>query len=272
MGHALADLYHNYDLPFFFASMITDSNSVAMDRRFEYGFGGYPTAFYDAGYYAGLGAPPEGASFYDTTIARIGARDIAELDLEIDITWLGNAQLEIHVYTQLLEFVSDPPASPETPTGDIKGGPNFDYEFTTSSTDPEGDDILYRFNWDSGDTSAWIGPYPSGEVVTASHQWSIPGTYDIEVQARDTLGNIGDWSENEHTITIMDYLAGDANNDEIINIKDISFLIKFKYKGGPAPDPYEAGDADGNIIVNIKDITYLIKYKYKDGPKPVYPE
>jgi hypothetical protein len=67
-----------------------------------------------------------------------------------------------------------------------------------------------------------------------------------------------------------EYICGDVNKDEVINIKDITYLIKYKYKGGSSPDPIECiGDVNNDDAVNIKDITDLIKYKYKGGDPPV---
>ncbi|MEW5924283.1 MAG: FG-GAP-like repeat-containing protein [Candidatus Zixiibacteriota bacterium] len=63
-------------------------------------------------------------------------------------------------------------------------------------------------------------------------------------------------------------IKGDANADGAINILDIVFLIKYLYKGGPAPDPY-AGDVDSNGAINLLDITYLINYLYRGGPPPI---
>jgi PKD repeat protein len=64
-------------------------------------------------------------------------------------------------------------------------------------------------------------------------------------------------------------ICGDVNEDEAVNIKDITNLIKYKYKGGPAPQPNEClGDVNNDDVINIKDITYLIKYKYKGGSLP----
>jgi len=60
---------------------------------------------------------------------------------------------------------------------------------------------------------------------------------------------------------------GDANFDELVNILDVTFLINYLYKSGPAPELY-CGDADANGMLNILDVTYLINYLYKDGPPP----
>ena len=66
-----------------------------------------------------------------------------------------------------------------------------------------------------------------------------------------------------------DFICGDVNGDLVVNILDITYLISYLYKGGPAPDPIESGDADGNDVINILDITYLISYLYKGGPAPI---
>ena len=52
---------------------------------------------------------------------------------------------------------------------------------------------------------------------------------------------------------------------------DIVFLINYKYKSGPAPDPLESADVNHDLDINILDIVYLINYKYKGGPEPDCP-
>ncbi len=64
------------------------------------------------------------------------------------------------------------------------------------------------------------------------------------------------------------YVNGDADRNGIVNVLDVIFLIDYKFKGGPAPDPLSAGDADCDDNVNIIDMIYLIDYKFKGGPEP----
>ncbi len=76
--------------------------------------------------------------------------------------------------------------------------------------------------------------------------------------------------EREYSFNIvLNYLCGDANNDEAVNILDVVYIINSIYKSGPPPNPLEAADVDGISPVNILDIVYLINYKYKDGPEPI---
>jgi hypothetical protein len=67
---------------------------------------------------------------------------------------------------------------------------------------------------------------------------------------------------------LCQYTCGDASNDGNVNILDVTFLISFLYKGGPAPESMWASDPNGDGSVNILDITYLISYLYKSGPAP----
>ncbi len=64
------------------------------------------------------------------------------------------------------------------------------------------------------------------------------------------------------------YVCGDANGDTDVNILDIVFLVNYKFKGGPAPDPLEVANVNHDADVNILDIVYLINYKFKSGPEP----
>jgi len=76
------------------------------------------------------------------------------------------------------------------------------------------------------------------------------------------------------TDTISDvcgYLCGDADGSGWINILDVSYLISYLYKGGPASNPPAASDADGNGAINILDVSRLINYLYKGGAAPICP-
>jgi len=84
--------------------------------------------------------------------------------------------------------------------------------------------------------------------------------------------SFGEYDEYEYNSMIPTlFTCGDANSDEFVNILDVVYLINFKYKGGPAPDPLVSADVNNDEQVNILDIVYLINYKYKDGPEPDCP-
>ncbi|MCX6666051.1 MAG: PQQ-binding-like beta-propeller repeat protein [Euryarchaeota archaeon] len=93
------------------------------------------------------------------------------------------------------------PETPAKPNGPTEGLVGETYTFTAVTIDPDGDQIHYMFSWGDGTYSSWFGPYDSGAVLSASHQWSIPGKYDITVKAKDIYGDESGWSPI-HTVTI----------------------------------------------------------------------
>jgi len=66
-----------------------------------------------------------------------------------------------------------------------------------------------------------------------------------------------------------DVLCGDANNDSLVNVGDVIYLINYVFKGAPAPDPLCQGDANGDGEVNTGDPVYLITYIFNGGKPPV---
>ena len=63
--------------------------------------------------------------------------------------------------------------------------------------------------------------------------------------------------------------AGDCNNDGIIDVGDVVYLINYLFKAGPEPITGKwVGDCNANGIVNAGDVVYLINYLFKSGPAP----
>ncbi|MBU1941766.1 MAG: PKD domain-containing protein, partial [Candidatus Thermoplasmatota archaeon] len=83
---------------------------------------------------------------------------------------------------------------PDPPEGPLTGINNTNYEFQSSTNDPDTDHLFYLFDWGDGIFSDWLGPYSSGELASANHNWTYPGIYDIQVKAKDAFGLETDWS------------------------------------------------------------------------------
>jgi hypothetical protein len=98
---------------------------------------------------------------------------------------------------------SNPPYKPSKPGGPNLGIWHVQYSYTSSTTDPDGDQIYYLFDWGDGSNSGWLGPFSSGAVVIGSHTWTVLGTYEVKVKARDTWGAGSTWSDSL-TVTITD--------------------------------------------------------------------
>lgn len=123
---------------------------------------------------------------------------VAELDIvvgepdEITITVTAHNYLP---YTSQVMVGSSFPPDPPALQGPTNGRPNKEYSFTAQTTDPEGSQILYLFNWGDGTTSDWIGPVNSGESVTTTHAFPEVGDYEVKVRAKDIDEATGYWSE-----------------------------------------------------------------------------
>ncbi len=78
---------------------------------------------------------------------------------------------------------------PDTPTitGVSEGFVNLSYTYTANSSDPDGHDIRYYFDWGDGTFTDWTQPaVSSGTAVSVEHRWSAPGSYGVTVKAVDS--------------------------------------------------------------------------------------
>lgn len=308
---ALKELYAEQQLDFFYVTYVCDINSVGYSYCVNhYNLYGYPTLWWDGGYKVDLGAGsvPVTKSMYNTSINQCLVRTVEDVEVTLEVSWLGGTNMEIdctvtnnegstyggiirvficekvssmgwydsggQLYTMpFLDFAFDetlsipsggswtdsttwdgtshgyssitkdntiviaavyndewhqgysyPPSGnpfsayyvdecvavdlgagtkPDKPTitGPATGIVGFTYNYTVSTTDPDGDDLFYNVDWDDATTSGWIGPFPSGDDAIIQNIWENPGTYNVKVQAKDDKGLISDWSD-PITVTI----------------------------------------------------------------------
>jgi hypothetical protein len=93
--------------------------------------------------------------------------------------------------------------------------------------------------------------------------------WDTTVQPYTLTGQFEDQSPLLVTgsITMIGHRSGDMNNDRAVNIRDVSYLINFLYRNGPAPVVAGSGDVNGSGATNIQDVTYLVNFLYLGGPR-----
>lgn len=95
-------------------------------------------------------------------------------------------------YSVFYEKPEDTPLKPAV-SGPVSGITGIEYMFTAKTTDPNGDQIFYLWDWNDGEISEWIGPYISGEEVNAYHKWMEDGTYMIKVKSKDEYNHESEW-------------------------------------------------------------------------------
>jgi hypothetical protein len=88
------------------------------------------------------------------------------------------------------------PGKPSTPAGPANGTVGQTYTYSSSTTDLDGDQLSYLFDWGDGTNSGWVGPYNSGSTASAIHIWTAKGKYQIKVKAKDIHAVESIWSDS----------------------------------------------------------------------------
>lgn len=87
-----------------------------------------------------------------------------------------------------------PPDKPEQPSGTFSCRVGESYTYSTSTTDKDGNSIMYTFNWGDGSDDTTSGYIASGAEATAAHIWTKPGKYYVKVKAKDSRRAESVWS------------------------------------------------------------------------------
>lgn len=101
------------------------------------------------------------------------------------------------------------------------------------------------------------------------------GVYYYRVRAMDADSQWSDYSVFDSIVVNKptDFICGDTNNDDDVNLLDVLYMIDFIYgvPPGPEPDPYISGDVNGfpgHGYINLLDVLYLISNLYDSPPGP----
>ncbi len=84
-------------------------------------------------------------------------------------------------------MINNPPSTPSIPSGPASGNSGTVYSYSASATDPDGDQVKYRFDWGDG-TVSQTALVNSGTSASAYHSWSASGTYLVKAAAIDSKG------------------------------------------------------------------------------------
>ena len=64
-------------------------------------------------------------------------------------------------------------------------------------------------------------------------------------------------------------LAGDANNDNSVDIGDVAFIVARVFQGGAPPSCADEADANGDNSMDISDAIYLVTRMFQGGVAPI---
>ncbi|MBN2465304.1 PKD domain-containing protein [candidate division WOR-3 bacterium] len=111
----------------------------------------------------------------------------------------------VHIMVVIEDSTDLPPGIPLVPVGPDTGFVDSMYEFSTAGADPDGDSVLFQFDWGDGDTSAWSTPVAESTEVGMIHSWTSAGQFPVRARAMDIKGLMSDWSAS-HVLTVRDSL------------------------------------------------------------------
>jgi len=175
-----------------------------------------------------------------------------------------------------------PPYVPCTPSGPTSGKTGETYCYSTSTIDPDGDQVKYYFDWGDG-TGNWSGVVDSNQSVSFSHTWSEVGTYDVRAKAQDIYGDESNWSSAlqvtissrspDKPVTPSGRLTGRAGNEynyttAAIDPDGDQVQYGWDWDGDLAVDEwtpfYNSGDPVKTFHSWDKVGNYMIRVKAKD--------
>jgi hypothetical protein len=88
---------------------------------------------------------------------------------------------------------NSPPNTPSIPSGPVSGKVKTFYSYSTSATDPDGNQVKYTFDWGDG-TKSVSSVVNSGKSASVYHKWTTFGTYQVKAMATDSKGAFSGWS------------------------------------------------------------------------------
>lgn len=131
--------------------------------------------------------------------------------------------------------------------------------FSTTSTNTG--EIYYKFFFGDGTDSGWIGPYTSGQVATATHDYNTIGVFQVTAIAK--VGS--QESAPSPALSVRMYKCGDLNGDDLVNFGDInpfvSILTTSKVEWYTQfPNGYWwTGDINNDCQINFGDINPFVQ-------------
>ncbi len=96
---------------------------------------------------------------------------------------------------------NSPPDRPDV-SGPSKGVVGVQNTFKAMLTDPDGNQVTYKFNWGDGQETDWKGPV-SPQEVTEQHTYSTAGTFFVKAKVKDEYGEESDWTQYPWEILIQ---------------------------------------------------------------------
>ena len=161
---------------------------------------------------------------------------------------------------------ANPPNTPSTPLGSIVGFIGFPHRYSTFASDPNGDQVMYTFDWDDGttDTTSLVD---SGTEFNASHIWNAPSTYQVKAKATDSKNLSSAWSSplNVTMIAPIENIAVDLiiEKNTISETEQVPITVKVSSNSNPTPAEIKLNINGETIKGSGPEFTHIF------GPYPI---
>ncbi len=99
-SEALYKIYNSSDYPFYYVSFVRDKNPIAAERMKRYFAWYIPMVYFDGGYIA---EERNQEMAYRSAIENSGERDVHNIDIKLNVTWLGDARIKVEVTIKNME-------------------------------------------------------------------------------------------------------------------------------------------------------------------------
>jgi len=192
--------------------------------------------------------------YFDGRITKAQAIEVAMLYFHEE--WLDNVVSDSSnppysdgYASVILRYPNNPPNTPSTPSGQDLGYAGISYSYSTSATDPDGDQVKYTFDWGDGSSSE-TGLVDSGTIASESHTWSSTWSqeiYYIKAKATDSEGASSGWSDSRPvTMPMLCYPNADFEALPREGKAPLEILFENWTTGGLQPFVKAEWDFDGD--------------------------
>ncbi len=118
-----------------------------------------------------------------------------------------------------------------------------------------------RYTWDGRNSAGQ--DQPTGEycvtVVDTSAVWNVSDSTPVNVVVREQ------WV---HHVAQCCALRGDVDGSGHHNVADLTYLVAYLFRGGPAAPCFEHADINADRSITVADLTFFVNFLFRGGAAP----